>query len=124
MRMHKGMVNSEIAELLRAVAAAYQLKGEEKNRFRIIAYQRAADAVEHESSELKDLWDEGKLDEVPGVGESIAKHLDELFRTGKSKHFEEIMKGLPSSVFDLMKIPGIGVKTAYKLVKQLNIKSL
>ena len=116
------MTNTEIAELLRAVAAAYQLQDEKKNRFKIIAYQRAADAVEHESSELKDLWDEGKLDEVPGVGESIAKHLDELFRTGKSKHFEEIMKGLPSSVFDLMKIPGIGVKTAYKLVEKFKSK--
>ena len=92
MKMGKEMTNTEIAELLRAVAAAYQLQDEKKNRFKIIAYQRAADAVEHESSELKDLWDEGKLDEVPGVGESIAKHLDELFRTGKSKHFEEIKK--------------------------------
>ena len=118
------MINTQIAELLRAIAAAYQLKDEEKNRFRIIAYQRAADAVEHASSELKDLWDDGKLKEVPGIGESIASHLDELFRTGKSGHFEEVMKGLPREMFDLMAVPGIGAKTAYKLVTKIGIKSL
>ncbi|MBI2066190.1 DNA polymerase III [Candidatus Woesebacteria bacterium] len=124
MKLSRNMTNVEIAELLRAVAASYQLKGEEKNRFRIIAYQRAADAIEHASSELKDLWDDGKLKEVPGIGESIASHLDELFRTGKSKHFEEVMKGLPKEMFDLMEVPGIGAKTAYKLVTKIGIKSL
>ncbi|KKU16495.1 MAG: hypothetical protein UX25_C0031G0003 [Candidatus Woesebacteria bacterium GW2011_GWC2_45_9] len=124
MKLEKEMTNMQIAELLRAVAAAYQLKNEEKNRFKIIAYQRAADAIEHASSELKDLWDDGKLKEVPGIGESIASHLDELFRTGKSKHFEEVMKGLPKEMFDLMGVPGIGAKTAYKLVTKIGIKSL
>jgi len=124
MKLGKDMINTQIAELLRAIAAAYQLKNEEKNRFRIIAYQRAADAVEHASSELKDLWDDGKLKEVPGIGESIASHLDELFRTGKSGHFEEVMKGLPREMFDLMEVPGIGAKTAYKLVTKIGIKSL
>jgi len=131
------MTNLEIAELLRAVAAAYQLtapasasrkrggrENADKNKFKIIAYQRAADAVEHASSELKDLWDDKKLEEVPGIGKSIAEHLDELFRTGKSKHFEEVMEGLPPSMFDLMKVPGVGAKTGYKLAKELGIKSL
>ena len=123
METNKGFTNQEIAELLRAVAAAYQLKGENVNRFKIVAYQRAADAVEHATSELKDLWDDGKLDQVPGIGMSIASHLDELFKIGKSKHFEEVMKGLPPSMFELMKVPGIGAKTAYKLAQELGIKN-
>src|SRR3972149_991419 len=113
----KDMTNLEIAELLRDVAASYQLRGGKTNLFRITAYQRAADAIEHASSELKDIWDEGKLEDVPGIGESIAKHLDELFRTGKSKHFDAVMDNLPPQMFSLMKVPGIGVKTAYKLVE-------
>ena len=124
MKLGKDMPNPQIAELLRAVAASYQLKGAEKNRFRIIAYQRAADAVEHSSSELKDLWDDGKLKEVPGVGESISAHLDELFRTGTSKHFEAVMQGLPKGMFELMEVPGIGAKTAYRLVSDLGVKNL
>ena len=112
------MTNLEIAELLRDVAAAYQLRDDAKNRFKIIAYNRAADSVEHAASELKDLWDEGKLDEIPGIGPSIAGHLDELFRTGSSKHFRTVMKGIPKSAFKLMQLPGIGIKTALRLIAQ------
>jgi len=86
------MTNLQIAELLRNVASCYQLKDQVKNKFKIIAYERAADAIEHATSELKDLWDDGKLEDVAGIGPSIAKHLDEIFRTGKSAHFEELMK--------------------------------
>jgi len=118
------MTNMQIAELLRAIAASYELKDARRNKFKIIAYERAADAVEHASSELKDLWDEDKLRDVPGIGESIATHLDELFRLGTVKHFEEVMKGLPPAIFEMMEVPGIGVKSAYKLVMSLNIKNL
>ncbi len=118
------MNNLEIAELLRSVAAAYQLKDANKYKFQIIAYERAADAIEHATSELKDLWDDGKLEDVSGIGKSLSEHLDELFRTGKSKHFEEVMKGLPPTMFELMKVPGIGAKTAYKLSSELGIRSL
>ena len=118
MSVHKEFINLEIAELLRDVAASYQLQSEKDNRFKIIAYERAADAVEHASSELKDLWDEGKLKDVPGVGEAIAEHLDELFKTGHVKHFEDLMKDYPKIMFRLLKIQGIGPKTAYKLVSE------
>jgi DNA polymerase (family 10) len=68
------------------------------------------------------LWDDGKLKEVPGIGTSIEKHLDEIFRTGKSKHFDSVVKGIPLATFELMKVSGIGAKTAFKLAKELKIK--
>ena len=114
----KVYTNLQIADLLRNVAASYELRNANSNKFRIIAYDRAATAVEHASSELKDLWDEGKLEEVPGIGKSIAAHIDELFRTGKVKHFEKLLSGFPKLMFDLIKLPGIGPKTAFKLVKE------
>jgi len=113
------MTNKEIAKLLREVAAAYEVK--KGNKFKIMAYDRAATAVEHATSELKDLWDDGKLEEVPGIGKSIAQHLDELFRFGRVKHFEEVRRGLPPAMFVLLDIPGIGAKKAYKLCKNLAI---
>ncbi len=114
--------NLEIAKLLRSVSAAYQIKDPEGARFKIIAYDRAATAVEHLSSEIKDLYDEGKLDEIPGIGKSIALHLSELFKKGRSSHFEEVMKGIPKQVFTLMDLPGIGPKTAVKLVEALGLQ--
>lgn len=113
------MTNLQIAELLRNVASAYQYKDQNKYKFQVIAYNRAADSIEHATSELKDLWDDGKLDDVPSVGASIAKHLDEIFKTGKSKHFEELMKGIPKDAFKLMVLPKVGLKTAMKMIEEL-----
>lgn len=70
------------------------------------------------TSELKDLWDDGKLEEVPGIGPSIAKHLEDIFKNGSSKHFEEIMKDVPADAFKLMALPKVGIKTAVKLIRE------
>lgn len=99
--------NLQIAELLRDVAASYQLRDQNKYRFQIIAYERAADAVEHATSELKDLWDDDKLEEIPGIGPSIAKHLGDVFKNGHSNHFDEVMKDIPKKAFKLMELPGL-----------------
>src|SRR3989344_2804526 len=122
MKVNRNMTNLEIAKLLRAVAAALELSSGD-NRFRIIAYERAADAIEHASSEAKDLWDDGDLKNLPGVGEAISSHLDELFRTGKVRHFNSIFKSFPPALFELLEVPGIGPKNAYKLCKALGITS-
>lgn len=122
MQTHKGMTNLEIAKLLRSVAAALQVKPQHPaTRFRIIAYNNAADAIEHATSEAKDLWDDGELERIPGVGKGIARDLDELFKTGKVAPFEEIFVGLPPAMFELMDVPGIGAKRAYKLSQELGI---
>src|SRR3989344_495268 len=112
--------NAFVSKLLKEVAAAYEVTGED--RFRIRAYQNAATAIEHATSEVKDLWEEGKLTEIPGIGSSIAGHLDEYFRTGKVRHFEASFNKLPGGMFGLFGIHGIGAKTAYRLAKELNIK--
>lgn len=78
--MSRNMTNLELAKLMRSMAAAYQVNDKSPNsRFRVIAYNNAGDAIEHATSELKDLWEEGKLDTVPGIGSGIAASLDELF---------------------------------------------
>lgn len=116
------MTNLEIAALLRKISAAYTILGE--NRFKIIAYDNAATSVEHATSELKDLWDDGKLNTIPGLGPNIISHLDEIFKTGRSKHFEQVLGKINPAIFLLLDIPGIGPKKAEKLVTALKIKSV
>ena len=119
MNIHKNMNNQELTRLLRAVEAAYRVKGE--SPFRIRAYDNAADSVEHATRELKDLWEEGRLQDIPGVGANIASHLEELYETGDVKHFRRAFKNLPEAMFELLEVPGIGPKTSYKLTKTLGI---
>lgn len=114
--------NKEISRLLREIAAVYEVKGED--RFRVAAYNKAADGIEHSSVEVKDLWKEGRLDEIPGVGKNLASHLDEYFKTSKVKHFQAVRKEVPAGMFSLLDVPGIGPKHAYKLAKELKIKTV
>lgn len=115
------MSNREIARLLEGMAAAYQIRGD--RQFRVKAYEEAAVSVEHATSNLKDLWDDDKLETLPGIGKSIATYIDELFKTGKVKHFQKIMGQFPPAMFEFLQIPGVGGKTAYKLAKKLKIIS-
>ena len=119
MKIHKNMNNQEIAVLLRAIAAALEVK--EANSFRITAYSRAASSIEYANSEARDLWKDKKLTSLSGIGANIAQHLGTLFKTGKVKHFEKIMVGLPEAMFEFLDIPEIGPKTALKLCKKLGI---
>ncbi len=114
--------NSAIARMLREIAAAYEIKGE--NRFKTRAYDTAADSVEHATSEVKDLWEEGRLGDLPGVGESISSHLNEYFLTGKVKHFKEVKKGLPPGMFAIFGLEGVGPKRAYRLAKELKVQTI
>jgi len=114
--------NAKIAKILRNVVAGYTIK-KIGNFFQIRAYENAADSIEHSTAEIVDLWNEGKLDTIPGIGVAIRAYLDELFKTGKVKHFEDVQKDLPKIIFDLLDISGIGPKTAEKIAL-LGVKDL
>lgn len=106
--------NQRLAKILNNVAAAYTIK-KIGNIFQIRAYENAADSIENSTAEIYDLWQEGKLDQVPGLGQAIMGYLDELFKKGQVKHFKEVKKGISGVVFDLLDIPGVGPKTAQNL---------
>ena len=89
------VTNKELAQILKNVAASYQIKNEAKFRFQLLAYQNAAEAIEGLTTAVEDLYKEGRLNEIPGVGPTIRGRLEELFKTGKVKHFDEVTKGVP-----------------------------
>ncbi len=117
------MTNTEIAKLLRNVAASYTVQNESKYRFQIMAYQKASEAIENTTSQIKDLMKENKLDNIPGIGSTIKQHIEELIKTGKVKHFQEVMKDIPPAMFPLLDVPTFGPKKAYKLVSYFRLKN-
>ncbi len=117
----KTHTNREIVDLLKKISAAYQILGE--NRFKTIAYDKAAESIAHLTGEVRDLWSEGKLDQIDGVGKTISGHLDELFSTGKVSHFDDVLGKLSPAIFPLLLVPGIGPKKAYKLVTEFGLTS-
>ena len=117
----KSLTNEDVAKLLKDVAAAYSIKNESKYRFQILAYQKAADSIERLTHQVKDLIAENSLDKVPGVGSSLKSHLLELFKTGRVKHFDEVLGKTPRAFFPLLDVPGFGPKKAYKIVDEFDL---
>ncbi len=116
--------NQEIAALLDRIGDILAIQGE--NRFKIIAYQRAADVIEHSSRGIQDVWagDPANLRAIPGIGEAIADKLDELFRTGHMGYYEKISAQVPEGLVDMLAIPGVGPKTVSKFWQDFNITTL
>lgn len=120
------MTNKEIGKTLYKIAEVLELKNS-ADRFRIVAYQRAAQTIENNPDEMDDVYQKGGLkaiNDVPGVGESITEKIEELLKTNKLKYLDEISEDVPVSEVEFMEIPGIGPKTAIKIAKELKAKSI
>jgi DNA polymerase (family 10) len=117
------VTNLEVSKLLHNVAAAYSITDEKKYRFQIIAYEKAAESIENLPTELNDLYKENKLQGISGVGPTIQSRLEELFKTGKVNHFDDVMKDIPQSVFPLLDIPSFGPKKAYRLAVEFKLNN-
>lgn len=113
------LTNPEIIQILKEVLAAMEVKG--VNMFRVRAYQNATAAMDNITSSIFDLWQNNRLDEIPGVGTSLKNHLTELFTTGKVQEFDALRSDLPQGMFSLIGIRGLGAKKAFKLATAFHL---
>ncbi len=113
--------NAEVAAVLYDIGEILTIKGD---RFRSRAYLLAAQRIASLTEDVKKVKERGELDQVPGVGKSIAAVITEVIDTGGSKVLEELQESLPPGVRQLMEIEGIGPKNAMRLVDELKISSI
>ncbi len=117
------MKNSDIAAVFENIADLLDLKGD--NKFKIRAYARASQVIHHLPQEMELMHEEGKdFQDIIGIGDAIAKKSMELITTGKLKFYEDLKAEFPQGIINLMDIPGIGPKTAYRLATELNVGSV
>lgn len=117
------MTNKELAALLHHVAVSYSIKDEGKYRFQIMAYNKASEVIQSMTTPVESLFLEGKTEGILGVGPSIREHLEELFKTGKSSHFNRLLGELPPAMFPLLDVSGFGPKKAYKIVTHFHLSN-
>lgn len=116
------MTNQEIAQIFYELADMLEVKGE--NRFRVQAYRRAADQIAGHVRSMADLAAEGKLEEIPGVGEAIAKKIVEILETGQLPQHRRLREEIPPGITALLSIPDIGPKTARLIWGSLGIETI
>jgi len=115
------MKNLEIAKFLYEIADLLELNEVE---YKPRAYRRAAQNIEMLSEDIETLYREKKLDDIPGVGKSIASKIQEYLEEGELKYLNELRSQVPQGFQELLKIEGIGPKTAQILYKTLGIKNI
>ncbi len=82
------MNNTEIAAVFTDIADL--LEGKKDNWFKIRAYRKAASSIGELPLEVEQLAREGRLKEIPGVGEAITKKITELVTSGRLEYYEKL----------------------------------
>lgn len=113
------MINEEIARIFERMAHVLAFKG--KDRFRIMAYERAAVSIRDLKEDLATIAAEGKLQEIPGIGKDLSEMIEEYVRTREVKRYMRECRGIPDGLIDLMSIPGLGPKTLALLHKTIGV---
>ncbi|MDD4985295.1 MAG: helix-hairpin-helix domain-containing protein [Dehalococcoidales bacterium] len=116
------MKNSEIARVFQVIASLLEAKGE--NQFKIRAYRMVSRSIKRLLVELEQLVNEDRLKEVPGVGDAIAGKIIEMTTTGHLDYYERLKAEFPEGMIALLSVPGIGPKTAMRILQELDIKSI
>jgi DNA polymerase (family 10) len=114
--------NREIADLLAGVAARLQIL--DANRFRVIAYQNAAENIRNMAQDINGVYAAGGLDDIPGVGKGIADALQKVLSEGHFAEFDDLLAQVPQGVVEMMDVPDMGPKKAKRLWDELGIASV
>jgi DNA polymerase (family 10) len=114
--------NRAVADIFAAIADSMELLGED--RFRALAYRKAANAIAELPLPLADYRARDALDDIPGVGKVIAEKIGTVLYTGTLPLYERLRKEVPPGVLDLLRVPEIGPRSARRLQTELGITSL
>lgn len=115
------MKNKEVAGALYEIADLLEMQDVE---WKPRAYRKAARSIESLSEPVEDVHERGELQEIDGVGESIAEKISEHLETGEIEYLENLKEDLPIDIEELTAVEGVGPKTAYELYNALGIRNL
>ncbi len=113
--------NARIAVLLRQIAALLEEQGVS---FKPAAYRHAATVLDELKRDVSTFKDLKELEALPGIGESIAKKIQEYLKTKRIAALDKLLGmqgGIPSA---LMEVEGMGPRRARQLQLALGIQTV
>ena len=111
-----------IARALREIGALLELEGE--NPFKVRAYENGARAVEALEGDVGAAVAAGRLTDLPGVGDALAKKIADLHRTGTTDLLDRLRAKHPPGTLELLQIPDLGPRKAAALQAALGVAGL
>jgi DNA polymerase (family 10) len=113
--------NAAIARLLAEIGDLLEIRGD--NPFKIRAYRAAADTVAAEPTSVATL-DEAALRTLPGIGKDLAARIREIAESGDTPYRQQLLADFPITILDVLRLQGVGPKTAKRLYDALGVASL
>lgn len=116
--------NQKVAEILFHISEYLAMQN---IPFKPRAYEKAGEGVSSLEEDISELYKKSGikgLQEIAGVGRSIAELIEEFLLTGKIKKFGDLQKGTPVNLSELLKVEGLGPKSIQELHRKLSITNL
>ncbi|HEV2124543.1 MAG TPA: histidinol-phosphatase, partial [Chloroflexota bacterium] len=114
--------NRGAARTMFAIASLLEAQG--ANPYRVRAYRQAGLHLMRLPEQAADLTStEGQL-LVPWLGDRLRRKVGELGSRGKMQFHQELLAEFPRAFRQLMAVPGVGPKTAERLIREMEIKSV
>jgi DNA polymerase (family X) len=109
----------DLSALFLSMAGLLASRGE--NPYKVKAYRRAADSLNHLHDDIRELADRGDLQTISGIGKDLAAKIQEFLSTGKIRAYEELKTPLPEAVRDWVSLPGFSEPIVHDLFFRLGI---
>jgi len=111
-----------VARALRELGMLLDVKGE--NPFKVRAYENGARTLEELPGNIDEVIAAGTLTDLPGIGEALAKKIEELALTGRLELLDRVRAELPAGVGEMLRIPDLGPKKVAALLAALGVGSV
>ncbi|HVO58873.1 MAG TPA: DNA polymerase/3'-5' exonuclease PolX [Dongiaceae bacterium] len=117
------MDNQQIARILRETAQLLEIDGAIIGRYR--SYEKAGELIASLPDSVAQLAkDPGKLKELPGIGDRMVEHLQEILETGDYSLRKKLLKKYPATILDVLQLQSLGPKKAALLWKKFKAGSV
>jgi len=117
------MDNKQIARILRDTAQLLEIDGAIIGRYR--SYEKAAELIDSLPESIEQLVKEPeKLKELPGIGDRMVEHLEEIVKTGDYALRKKLLKKYPATILDVLQLQSLGPKKVALLFKKFKAASV
>src|SRR5260370_14947043 len=118
-----GMDNKQIARILRETASLVQIDGAIIGRYR--SYEKAAELIDSLPESVEQLVaTPEKLTSLPGIGDRMVEHLEEIVKTGDYSLRKKLLKKYPETILQLLDLQSLGPKKVAFLWSQFKAGSV
>ncbi len=116
------MNNRDVVNMFSQVADMLAIRGDQIHR--ILAYRRAAENIQVLGRDINQVFEEGTLTDIPGIGKTLAEKISEMLTTGQLAFYEKLSQEIPPTLVDMLRVEGLGPKRVKQIYDTLGVKTI